>query len=62
MVALRVSALVSRVNLGFRQLNEKGGKCRQHGFPTQFCSLRGQGTMSVQPLVCMFAAARMLQL
>lgn len=60
-VALSASALVSSVNFGFRQLNKKGGECRQHSFPTQFCSSGGQSTVSMQPLVCMFAAARMLQ-
>lgn len=49
MVALSVSAPVSRVNFGLRQLNRKGGKCRQYDFLTHFCSMRVRGKC---PCVC----------
>lgn len=52
-----MSAFVSRVNFGLRQLNKKGGKCRQHGLLTQLCSMGGQGTVSMQPLVCTFVCS-----
>lgn len=56
MVALSVSVLVSRFNFGLGQLNKRG-KCRQHGFPTQFCSVGGQGIVSMQPLACTFVCS-----
>lgn len=43
MVALSVSAFVSRVNFRLRQLNRKGGKRKQHDFPTQLCSVGEAG-------------------
>lgn len=56
---LSVSTLVSRVKFGLRQLNKTGWKCRQHCSPAQFCSMWGQGTVSMQ--CAHFSAAALSQ-
>lgn len=48
MAAVSVSTLVSRVNFGPRQLSKTELKCRQHCSPAQFCSMWGQGTVSMR--------------